>query len=409
MDTSFAERVNEIVSTIPEGKVMTYGQIAAMAGNARAARIVGGIAHYGDPSLPWHRVVNKKGELASGYHGGRRAQKEHLEAEGVSVHGDADSYFVDVETLLWRPKENNQEMSNQISTINYQIYPQELYIVGPTASGKSSLAIEVARLFEGEIICADSQTLRKHLDIGTAKPSSDDQQKVRHHLVDIIEPFEEFSVAQFKNMAVPTIEEIKACGKLPIIVGGSGMYVDSLYFDYTINEHNTNYSREELESRSVRELQSIILDKGWKLPENAQNPRHLIGVIMRGGESYADREQAAAGKCIIGLLPDDEELKQRINSRVERMFEQGLVEEVNKLIERYGDVPERMDAIGYPIVAKYLHNEIALQQAKEEFARGHWQYARKQKAWFKRNKDIVWFTSSTEALGYIKSSMNKYK
>lgn len=99
----FADRVYAIVAQIPTARVMTYGQIAAIAGNARASRIVGGIAHYGPSDLPWHRVVNKKGGLASGYHGGRNAQKEHLESEGVEVMGEQDSYFVDVEKLLWNP------------------------------------------------------------------------------------------------------------------------------------------------------------------------------------------------------------------------------------------------------------------------------------------------------------------
>ena len=102
----FAERVYSIVAQIPIGRVMTYGQIAGIAGNARARRIVGGIAHYGPSDLPWHRVVNKKGGLASGYHGGRHSQKEHLEAEGVVVSGEADSYFLDVNKLLWSPKSN---------------------------------------------------------------------------------------------------------------------------------------------------------------------------------------------------------------------------------------------------------------------------------------------------------------
>ena len=99
----FAERVYSIVAQIPIGRVMTYGQIAGIAGNARASRIVGGIAHYGPSDLPWHRVVNKKGGLASGYHGGRQAQKEHLEAEGIVVTGDADTYQVDINKLIWSP------------------------------------------------------------------------------------------------------------------------------------------------------------------------------------------------------------------------------------------------------------------------------------------------------------------
>lgn len=108
-DSSFAIRVYSVVAQIPTGRVMTYGQIAGIAGNARASRIVGGIAHYGPNDLPWHRVVNKKGGLASGYHGGRRTQKEHLESEGVEVLGEQDRYFVDIDKLLWTPGAINEE------------------------------------------------------------------------------------------------------------------------------------------------------------------------------------------------------------------------------------------------------------------------------------------------------------
>jgi methylated-DNA-protein-cysteine methyltransferase-like protein len=104
--SNLKERVEAVVRTIPPGKVMTYGQLAALCGNARAARVVGGIAHYGDPDLPWHRVVNKLGGLASGYHGGRHTQKEHLEAEGVRVDGENDAFYVDIERLLWLPNTN---------------------------------------------------------------------------------------------------------------------------------------------------------------------------------------------------------------------------------------------------------------------------------------------------------------
>ncbi|MDQ3093574.1 MAG: MGMT family protein [bacterium] len=105
IDTGFRARVESVVTVIPKGRLMTYGQIAALCGNARAARIVGGIAHFGNPGLPWQRVVNKKGGLAAGYPGGRRGHKEHLEAEGIEVFGDADNYFVKVEVLIWSPND----------------------------------------------------------------------------------------------------------------------------------------------------------------------------------------------------------------------------------------------------------------------------------------------------------------
>lgn len=390
MDTLFSKKVSEMVSQIPLGRVMTYGQVAALCGSPRAARIVGGIAHYGDPELPWHRVVNKNGGLASGYHGGRKAQKEHLEAEGVRVLGSGGNFKVDIDEILWRPKNNIEE----------------LYIVGPTASAKSSLAMKVAVKLSGEIVCADSQTLRKHLDIGTAKPTKQEQQKIPHHMLDIIEPMDQYSVAEFQKKSRSIIADIKKRAKLPIIVGGSGMYVDSLYYDYSIEERPSSFDKAELEQKSVEELQKIIKEHGWKLPENKQNQRHLVGLIMRGGEVKQDRKSTDSSKCMVGLMPDDETLKHRINSRVEQMFELGLVEETKRLLETFGTFPTSIDAIGYPIVENHIKGSISLQEAKRDFARGHWQYARKQKAWFKRNPNISWFTEKEAALKYIEQSMS---
>lgn len=106
VDREFKQRVESIVASIPKGRVMTYGQLAALAGNPRAARIVGGIAHFGDPELPWQRVVNKRGGLASGYPGGRLGHKTHLEAEGIKVSGSAGEYYVEIEKLIWKPNDN---------------------------------------------------------------------------------------------------------------------------------------------------------------------------------------------------------------------------------------------------------------------------------------------------------------
>lgn len=286
---------------------------------------------------------------------------------------------------------------------------KEVYIVGPTASGKSSLAIGVAMEYEGEIVCADSQTLRKHLDIGTAKPSKYEQEMVRHYMLDIIEPFAEFSVAEFKRMARKIIDDIKSRGKLPIIVGGSGMYIDSLYFDYDIGEQQTTYTKDQLEAKNVSQLQEIIKNNGWPMPENKKNPRHLMGVILRGGAVFDNRNVEQKGKLIVGLLPKDDVLKSRIKERIEKMLEEGLVSEVKHLQETYGSIPPRMDAIGYPLVQRYLQGDISLEEIKKEFTRSHWQYARKQKAWFKRNPQIRWFDDKNEAVLFIEERLNKNK
>lgn len=282
-----------------------------------------------------------------------------------------------------------------------------LFVVGPTASGKSALAMELARKFNGEIICADSQTLRRSLDIGTAKPSQQDQLLIKHHLLDIIEPYERFSVSQFKELAETAISDIRIRGKLPIVVGGTGLYINALFFDYHFCVDRSIYDvemKQKLESMSVEELQEIIEREGYPMPENLYNPRHLIGVILREGQVHSN-DKSIPGALIYGLMPKDEVLKQRIAERVDVMFNRGLVEEVKAVIEKYGNPPQKLDAICYPIIKKYLDGEINLDQTKEMFKKADWQYARKQKSWFKRNKNIQWFQDDKSAFEYIKDEI----
>lgn len=289
--------------------------------------------------------------------------------------------------------------SIQISNIKYQI--SVVFIVGPTASGKSALAMELARRLNGEIVCADSQTIRRGLDIGTAKPSVEDQNEIKHHMIDIVGPYESFSVNQFKKMALDTIEDIRFRGKIPIVVGGTGLYVDALYFDFDVDEltDSSDY-KNELEQLTVLELQEIITKNNYPMPTNSQNPRHLIGVILRAGKVY-ENKRPIKGALIYGLMPDDETLKQRINDRVDLMFEHGFVDEVRELIKNYGRPYKKMDAIGYPICMSYLDGEITLDEAKEKFKSRDWQYARRQKSWFKRNPNIKWFQDADSALAFF--------
>jgi tRNA dimethylallyltransferase len=265
-----------------------------------------------------------------------------------------------------------------------------IFIVGPTASGKSSLAMEVARQFDGEIVCADSQTIRRGMDIGTAKPTKLDQKQIAHHLLDVIDPYEPFSVNQFKKLAMTTIDDIKKRGKIPIVVGGTGLYIDSLYFDFQVDEkyENKDYKK-ELESMSIDKLQQIIREKKYQMPENKNNPRHLIGMILREGR-IIENNSPTIDSFIFGLMPEDEALKQRINDRVDMMFGQGYIDEVAKLIKIYGRPNRKLDAIGYSNVIDYLDGKITKEESINLFKSGHWQYARRQKSWFKRNEHIVW-------------------
>lgn len=275
-----------------------------------------------------------------------------------------------------------------------------IFIVGPTASGKSTLALELAQKLDGEIVCADSQTIRRGLDIGSAKPTIHDQALVKHYLLDIVNPYENFSVAQFKRAALKAVSTIQHKGKLPIIVGGSGLYIDALFYDYSLNVEESQHDKEGYEKLSVMELQELIKKTGYEMPNNNQNKRHLVGVLRRKGKSPLD-SNPIDGAHIYGLCSSGDNLKKRIVERVERMFAEGLVEEVISLEKDYGKLPARFDAIGYTIVARYVRGEIGIDDAKTELVRVTWQYARRQKSWFKRNPYILWFNPTENALEYI--------
>jgi tRNA dimethylallyltransferase len=284
-----------------------------------------------------------------------------------------------------------------------------IFIVGPTASGKSSLSMELARRIDGEIVCADSQTIRTAMDIGTAKPSKEDQAEIKHHMLDIIGPYDDYSVNKFKAEAVRAIEGILSRSKTPIIVGGTGLYINSLFFDYDVEEISPDSieRKQKLEKMSVTELQKIITNMNYSMPTNHENPRHLIGTIMRCGKSPKST-QPIVGAKIFGLMPDDETLKSRIDKRVDQMFASGFVDEVESLVKTYGRPKQRMDAIGYPIVMRFLDGEISLDEATELFKTAHWQYARRQKSWFKTNPYITWLNNDSDGLDTIIGEVKPY-
>jgi len=279
-----------------------------------------------------------------------------------------------------------------------------IFIVGPTASGKSDLAMDLARALGGEIIAADSQTIRRGLDIGTAKPSKKDQQEIRHHLIDIVGLRDAFSVADFKERALKALKDIKSRGKLPIIVGGTGLYIDSLFFNYDLQK-TSDQERSDLNKKSIPELQKIIKKLEYKLPINQQNPRHLIGVIMRKGKKPKNNTPIH-GALIYGVISTDQQLKGRIKRRIDIMYKKGLVKEVTKLLEKDKKSVSKVDAICYSIVERYIDGKITLEQAKEEHMTAEWHYARKQKSWFRRNPYIKWINNKPEEIEQIIKELN---
>jgi len=277
-------------------------------------------------------------------------------------------------------------------------------IVGQTASGKSALAMEIAGKCNGEIIAADSRTVYRGMDIGTAKPTSEDRVNVPHHLLDVVNPDKLFTAADFQRLANEAIEDIQNRGKLPILVGGTGLYVDSVIYNFSFAGEADPELRAELEGLSIEELQEKITDSGLAMPENTQNKRYLVRALERGDQPL-EKQSLEAGTVVIGLKIPKEELEERIKNRLDKMIEDGLLEEVKGLKEQYGQ--ERLEAMtgtAYKVLGRYLDNEIDLETAKAEIIRGDLSLAKRQLTWFKRHDaDIHWFDSAAKAQEYIMS------
>lgn len=271
-----------------------------------------------------------------------------------------------------------------------------IFIVGETAGGKTAAGIKVAQEVSGEIICADSRTVYKQMDIGTAKPSKEEQKLVPHHLIDVVEPNENFSAAEFQRLAEKCIQDINSRGKVPIIVGGTGLYVDALLYNFQFNNKPDEAYRTQLLQMNDVELTTLLHTKNIDTTNlNTKNRRHVIRAIEREGEVPQDmilRENA----IILGLRLDRDVLKSRIRKRVEQMFADGFVDEVAQLAKTYGWENESMSGIGYRVVRDYLEGNATLEEAKEVFVRRDISLAKRQRTWFKRNPNIQWFDESDE-------------
>lgn len=279
-------------------------------------------------------------------------------------------------------------------------------IVGETASGKTALAIKLAKQFNGEIIAADSRTVYKGLTIGTAKPTPQERAGIRHHLLDVVAPNESFTVADFKRLAEAAITDITNRGKLPILVGGTGLYVDAVLYDFTFAAAPDPQLRQELQTLSVPELKKLIQDRGIAMPENKQNSRHLIRAIERNGE-MPKRRDLRPNTLIIGLSIEREELRQKISQRIDEMISHGLIDETRRAWQTYGAVPA-LQAPAYKAFGAYLDGKCTLEEAKVLFARSDLQLAKRQRTWFKRNKSIHWVHKQAEAVDLATTFLNKY-
>lgn len=284
--------------------------------------------------------------------------------------------------------------------------PELIVIVGPTASGKSDLAIQIAKDYNGAIIAADSRTIYKGLDIGTAKPTVEQRAEIPHYGIDLIEPGENFTVSDFKKYAQGKIQKIRQERKLPILVGGTGLYINSIIFDYNFRKKAANKLREELENLSIEQLQQIITKKGYKTPSNNQNKRHLMRVIESEGQESKSATKPQGNVLIIGLAPPNEELRDRISRRAGLMFKNGVLDETAGLVKKYPKLKIGNLGIIYKICEQILSGELSESEAVEKFITADWQYAKRQKTWFKRNPYIVWFNDARLAKKYVDRVLN---
>ncbi|MDO8591992.1 MAG: tRNA (adenosine(37)-N6)-dimethylallyltransferase MiaA [bacterium] len=284
--------------------------------------------------------------------------------------------------------------------------PKLVAIVGPTASGKSDLAMRLAGEFDGEIICGDSRTVYKSMDIGTAKPTPEDQAEVKHWGLDLVEPGQRFTAADFKKYAGNAIADIRSRDKLPILVGGTGLYIDSVIFDFGFRDDINLLKRQKLEGLSVPQLQKIIQEKGYKMPENKQNKRHLIRTVETKGQAGSRKNRLPTGVILVGILPTDEVIKARTGQRAKQIFADGILNETKKIVRKYGkEAIYSTGGIVYGICLKVLEGSVPEAEAIEEFQKADWQYARRQKTWFKRNPHINWFNSPEVAYKAIKKQL----
>jgi tRNA dimethylallyltransferase len=291
-----------------------------------------------------------------------------------------------------------------------RVKPKIVAIVGPTASGKTALSISLAKKYDGEIISADSRQIYRKMNIGTAKPTTIERESAPHYLLDIKNPDEEYTVADYKYDAIAAIEDILGRNKLPIMVGGTGLYVDAVLDNLDIPKTKAD---PELRAKIEKDIAANGLAAVFKKlvdrdPEAAyvvdpKNPRRVVRAlevaILTGEPFTAQRKknEPLFDALKIGINPPPEVLRERIALRADLMLKDGLVSEVETLVKKHGAACAALDAIGYREIIDYLGGRSSLEQAMDIIKHNTWHYAKRQMTWFKKDKNIRWITKPEEA------------
>ncbi len=281
-------------------------------------------------------------------------------------------------------------------------------ILGPTASGKSELALELAEAVGGEIVCADSRTIYRGMDIGTAKPGRDDQQRVRHHLLDVIAPDERLSAAAFKTLAETAIDDVWRRGRVPFLVGGSGLYIDAVLFDYQFPAEADVVRRRYLEGLSDQELlERLAAEDSAALDRiDIRNRRRVMRALETIGQSGLRQKEVRPRTLVLGLALNKEVIRSKIENRVKEMLSQGLMEEVSRIGQTYGWESEALRMTGYRQLAGVILETKTMEQGAVDVAQAHVALVKKQLTWFKRNPEIVWLGDRSEALGLVRQFLD---
>lgn len=278
-------------------------------------------------------------------------------------------------------------------------------IGGPTASGKTDLSIRLAQKINGEIVSADSMQIYKEMNIGTAKPDEDERQGIKHYMLDIINPDERYSVADYKRQAKIAIQEIINKGKTPIVVGGTGLYIDSLIYEIEYVDIQTDLEyRKQLEERVEKEGLQKLYEEAKKIDEYAMekiSPNdkkrilRVLEIYKQTGKTKTQldkqsRKDVQYDYKVFAINMDREILYNRINKRVDIMIQKGLIDEVKQIYNKYKMFPTAMQALGYKEVVEYLEDKITKEEMIEKIKQESRRYAKRQLTWFRKNKQTIW-------------------
>ena len=302
--------------------------------------------------------------------------------------------------------------------------PKVIVICGPTASGKTGLSIELAKKINGEIVSCDSMQIYKDMTIGTAKPTIDEMQGIKHYLIDCVSPEERYSVADYKRDATEAIEKIISDGKVPIIVGGTGLYLEALIYNIEFNEIETDLEyRGNLEKIEKEEGLEKLYQMAEKIDKIAMQKishndkkrifrvleiYHSTGKTKTELEAESRKQESKYTYVLFGITMDREKLYDRINKRVDIMIEQGLIKEVENLLKKYKEFPTAMQGLGYKEVVEYLKGFTTKEEMIEKIKRETRRYAKRQLTWFRKYKDLKWINGLDNIQNNINIILEEY-